>query len=44
MSSPTELVKGRLLRLPAVLAIVPVARSTWWAGKRPGCDKSRVTR
>lgn len=25
-----------LLRLPQVLSLVPVARSTWWAGVRSG--------
>jgi len=27
---------GALLRLPAVLKLVPVSRSTWWAGIRAG--------
>ena len=26
----------RLIRLPEVLAIVPVSKSTWWAGVKPG--------
>jgi predicted DNA-binding transcriptional regulator AlpA len=25
-----------LLRLPAVLKLIPVSRSTWWAGVRSG--------
>lgn len=27
---------GRLLRLPQVLEIIPVAPSTWWAGVKSG--------
>ena len=27
---------GRLLRLPQVLQIIPVGKSTWWAGVKAG--------
>jgi predicted DNA-binding transcriptional regulator AlpA len=28
--------ENRLLRLPQVLALIPVSKSTWWAGVRTG--------
>jgi predicted DNA-binding transcriptional regulator AlpA len=28
--------ENSLLRLPQVLALIPVSRSTWWAGCRTG--------
>lgn len=28
--------KDRLLRLPEVLKIIPVSKSTWWAGVKTG--------
>jgi predicted DNA-binding transcriptional regulator AlpA len=31
-----ELSENALLRLPQVLALVPVSRSTWWAGCKIG--------
>jgi predicted DNA-binding transcriptional regulator AlpA len=31
-----ELSENALLRLPQVLALVPVSRSTWWAGCKSG--------
>jgi len=30
------LAAGGLLRLPQVLQLIPVSRSTWWAGVRSG--------
>lgn len=30
------------LRLPAVLTLIPVARSTWWAGVKSGRYPDRV--
>jgi prophage regulatory protein len=27
---------GRLLRLPQVLAIIPISKSGWWAGVKEG--------
>jgi predicted DNA-binding transcriptional regulator AlpA len=31
-----KLSENALLRLPQVLALVPVSRSTWWAGCKSG--------
>jgi predicted DNA-binding transcriptional regulator AlpA len=31
-----ELSENSLLRLPQVLALIPVSRSTWWAGCKSG--------
>ncbi|WIG98423.1 AlpA family phage regulatory protein [Myxococcus sp. SDU36] len=33
--SDAETLPG-LLRLPAILKLIPVSRSTWWAGVRSG--------
>jgi predicted DNA-binding transcriptional regulator AlpA len=33
---PTAISENALLRLPQVLALVPVSRSTWWAGCKSG--------
>jgi predicted DNA-binding transcriptional regulator AlpA len=30
------IVENSLLRLPQVLALIPVSRSTWWAGCKSG--------
>jgi len=32
----TLLAAGGLLRLPQVLQLIPISRSTWWAGVRSG--------
>jgi predicted DNA-binding transcriptional regulator AlpA len=32
----TTIVENSLLRLPQVLALIPVSRSTWWAGCKSG--------
>lgn len=34
--APTNLPATGYLRLPAVLAIFPVSKSTWWAGVKDG--------
>ena len=31
-----DMTKSALLRLPQVLAIIPVSRSAWWAGCKSG--------
>lgn len=36
VSSPTALPATGFLRLPAVLSLIPVGRSTWWAGVKMG--------
>jgi predicted DNA-binding transcriptional regulator AlpA len=33
---PTNMFENALLRLPQVLSLVPVSRSTWWAGCKSG--------
>jgi predicted DNA-binding transcriptional regulator AlpA len=35
-SQPSGVPEAGFLRLPAVLAAIPVSRSTWWAGIREG--------
>lgn len=35
-NSPAALPESGLLRLPQVLALFPVGKSTWWAGIRAG--------
>ena len=32
----TKLTEESLLRLPEVLALIPVSKSTWWAGCKSG--------
>ena len=32
----TQLAEDALLRLPEVLALIPVSKSTWWAGCKSG--------
>jgi predicted DNA-binding transcriptional regulator AlpA len=32
----TNISENSLLRLPQVLALIPVSRSTWWAGCKTG--------
>lgn len=36
MSSANSLPETGFLRLPQVLAVFPVSKSTWWAGVRSG--------
>lgn len=36
MSEVTRDVTGGFLRLPAVLELIPVGKSTWWAGVKSG--------
>ena len=36
VATPPALPECALLRLPQVLSVIPVARSTWWAGVRAG--------
>ena len=36
VAAPLILTPGRLLRLKEVLKIVPVSKSTWWAGVKSG--------
>lgn len=36
VSSTTALPATGFLRLPAVLSLIPVGRSTWWAGVKTG--------
>lgn len=33
---PASLTQDRLLRLPQVLAIIPIPKSSWWAGVKKG--------
>ena len=33
---PATLTENSLLRLPQVLALIPVSRSAWWAGCKSG--------
>jgi predicted DNA-binding transcriptional regulator AlpA len=33
---PTTISENSLLRLPQVLALIPVSRSSWWAGCKSG--------
>ena len=33
---PDDLPPTGFLRLPAVLALIPISRSAWWAGVRSG--------
>ena len=32
----SKITEGRFLRLPQVLELIPVSRSTWWAGCKSG--------
>lgn len=36
MQSSHALLETGYLRLPQILAIIPVSKSTWWAGVRSG--------
>lgn len=36
MASEFQIDRAALLRLPQVLRLVPVSKSTWWAGVRQG--------
>lgn len=36
MSHTASLPETGFMRLPAVLAVIPVSKSTWWAGVRSG--------
>jgi prophage regulatory protein len=36
MIYPTSLPSTGFMRLPAVLAVIPVSKSTWWAGVKSG--------
>lgn len=36
MTHTTSLPETGFMRLPAVLAVIPVSKSTWWAGVRSG--------
>lgn len=31
-----DLIKNRLLRLPEVLSLIPISKSSWWAGIKNG--------
>jgi prophage regulatory protein len=37
-----QIPEAGFMRLPAVLAVIPVGRSTWWAGVRTGRYPSPV--
>lgn len=36
MQQTTSLPSTGFVRLPAVLAVIPVSKSTWWAGVKTG--------
>jgi prophage regulatory protein len=35
-TNPQELPQTGFVRLPAVLRVIPVSKSTWWAGVKTG--------
>jgi len=39
---PNELSKSGFIRLPEILRLVPVSKSTWWAGIKTGRYPSGV--